>query len=101
LSDVPILGQRGDDNIGDVVGIDERLIDISKMRSTACIVELREARSILRRRDAKVTSEVWNGIKEKIPHLTRVLFDRSSHLPRLEESARFDEQVIRWLDTGR
>jgi hypothetical protein len=28
------------------------------------------------------------------------LFDRSAHFPMLEETARFDDTIVRWLDAS-
>jgi proline iminopeptidase len=56
---------------------------------------------VLGRYDYAVPYEAWSGIKEKIPHLTYELFDRSAHFPMLEERARFDDRLIRWLAKGR
>jgi proline iminopeptidase len=56
---------------------------------------------VLGRYDYSVPYDLWNGVKDEIPHLTHYLFERSSHFPMLEESAAFDDRLIRWLEKPR
>lgn len=53
---------------------------------------------VLGRYDYAVPYDLWNGLKDKIPHLTHHLFERSSHFAMIEESAAFDNRLIRWLE---
>jgi len=39
----------------------------------------------------------WDNIKHKFKKLTIKVFDKSSHTPQLEESARFDKELLGWL----
>jgi len=55
----------------------------------------------LGRYDYPVPYGMWDGVKEKIPHLTHHLFERSGHFPMLEEHALFDDLLTRWLKKGR
>ena len=55
----------------------------------------------LGRYDYAVPYDTWNEAKKRIPHLTFHLFERSGHFPMLEESALFDDRLIRWLEQGR
>jgi pimeloyl-ACP methyl ester carboxylesterase len=52
---------------------------------------------ILGRYDYAVPYEAWDGLKARLPKLTYHLFERSSHFPMIDEPARFDETLIRWI----
>ena len=56
---------------------------------------------VLGRFDYNIPYVEWEGLRKTMPRLTSHLFERSGHFPMLEEADRFDETVIRWLDTSR
>jgi proline iminopeptidase len=55
----------------------------------------------LGRYDYNIPYREWDGARKTTPHLASQIFERSGHFPMLEESERFDESVIRWLDAPR
>jgi proline iminopeptidase len=55
----------------------------------------------LGRYDYNIPYREWNSARKTTPHLSAHMFERSGHFPMLEESALFDEQVIRWLENSR
>jgi len=42
---------------------------------------------------------LWDDYKDRIPDLSYHLFERSGHLPMIEEQALFDEKLIAWLES--
>lgn len=55
---------------------------------------------VLGRYDYNIPYYEWDSGRKTTPHLTSHLFERSGHFPMIEERARFDETVIRWLDAA-
>ncbi len=49
------------------------------------------------RYDYIIPHTLWNERKQKLPHHTFALFDRSGHTPPLEEPDRFDQTLLEWL----
>jgi len=56
---------------------------------------------LLGRYDYAVPYPLWDGIEDRIPHVTRRRLERSGHFPMLEEPAAFDDAIIRWLEAAR
>jgi proline iminopeptidase len=54
---------------------------------------------VVGRYDFIVPYYLWDEYKEKIPHLSYNLFERSGHWPMFEEQALFDEKLIAWLNS--
>lgn len=40
---------------------------------------------------------LWDGIEEKCPHVTKVIFEQSGHNPMFEEADQFDHHLISWI----
>ncbi len=55
----------------------------------------------LGRYDYNIPYHEWDSARRTTPHLTSQLFERSGHFPMLEESTRFDDELIRWLEASR
>ena len=55
----------------------------------------------LGRFDYNIPYHEWDSSRKATPHLTAQVFERSGHFPMIEESARFDESLIRWLGAPR
>jgi proline iminopeptidase len=55
----------------------------------------------LGRYDYNIPYPEWDSARKTTPHLTAYLFERSGHFPMLEESALFDDRLIRWLEASR
>ncbi len=55
----------------------------------------------LGRYDYAVPYEMWNATKERMPHLTHHLFERSGHFVMIEEQSLFDDVLVRWLKAGK
>ena len=51
----------------------------------------------LGRYDFNVPYNTWDSVKKTMPHVTAHVFERSGHFPMIEEPARFDDVLIRWL----
>jgi len=51
----------------------------------------------LGRYDFNVPYVTWDAVRKTMPHVTAHVFERSGHFPMLEEPARFDDALIRWL----
>lgn len=46
-------------------------------------------------------SSLWDSIDEKLPNVTKVIFERSGHNPMLEEADLFDSHLIKWIHEDR
>jgi proline iminopeptidase len=55
----------------------------------------------LGRYDYNIPYREWDGARKTTPNLTSHIFERSGHFPMIEESALFDEHLIRWLENSR
>lgn len=55
----------------------------------------------LGRYDYSVPHHLWNGVGDGAPRLTLHRFERSGHFPMFEETALFDERLMRWLERRR
>lgn len=42
----------------------------------------------------------WYSIREKFQYLTLSLFEKSGHVPQLEEAALFDKRLLKWLENN-
>jgi proline iminopeptidase len=51
----------------------------------------------LGRYDYLVPSSLWDEYKEKVPNLTVRIYEQSGHYPMMEESQRFDKDLLDWL----
>jgi proline iminopeptidase len=51
--------------------------------------------------DYNIPYHEWDGARKASPLLTSQVFERSGHFPMIEESALFDESLIRWLGAPR
>jgi proline iminopeptidase len=56
---------------------------------------------VLGKYDYNIPYHEWDLPRKTTPHLTSHLFERSAHFPMIEEGARFDEAVLRWLGVPR
>jgi proline iminopeptidase len=51
----------------------------------------------LGRYDYNIPYREWDSARKTTPSLTSYIFERSAHFPMIEESALFDDRLIKWL----
>ncbi|MFD1145201.1 alpha/beta fold hydrolase [Larkinella insperata] len=44
---------------------------------------------------------LWDAVRHQFKNLTIRIFEKSAHTPQLEEPDRFNQELVRWLHTGR